>query len=117
MSAPANTFIFGRLTDGLVDFGSGKSSTDDFLGKNTFISSKNLNLILFKDAIAEFAIYNSAIGLAVLIISYISITTFNYAAHRQIFRIRDLYLRSALYQDIGWYDLNNTGDFASRMSE
>ncbi|CAG2064567.1 unnamed protein product, partial [Timema podura] len=34
-----------------------------------------------------------------------------------IYRIRSLFLKSALYQDIGWYDLNQTGDFASRMAE
>ncbi|RYA67126.1 ABC transporter transmembrane domain-containing protein [Enterobacter cloacae complex sp. 2DZ2F20B] len=35
----------------------------------------------------------------------------------QIFKVRSLYLEKVLNQDISWYDLNNTGDFSSRMSE
>jgi ATP-binding cassette subfamily B (MDR/TAP) protein 1 len=35
----------------------------------------------------------------------------------QILRIRGLYFKSALSQDIGWFDVQQTGDFASRMSE
>ena len=35
----------------------------------------------------------------------------------QVFRIRKEFLKSVLRQDIGWYDVNTTTDFASRMTE
>ncbi|KAH0811670.1 hypothetical protein GEV33_011121 [Tenebrio molitor] len=35
----------------------------------------------------------------------------------KIFHIRSLYLEKVLNQDISWYDVNNTGDFSSRMSD
>lgn len=35
----------------------------------------------------------------------------------QTYTIRKLYLSSILNQDIGWYDLHQTGDFASSMTE
>ncbi len=35
----------------------------------------------------------------------------------KVFRIRGLFLQSILRQDIGWYDTNQTGDFASKMTE
>lgn len=36
---------------------------------------------------------------------------------RQIYKIRSEFLRSTLNQDIEWYDLNKSGEFASRMNE
>ena len=35
----------------------------------------------------------------------------------QVFRIRNLFLKSVLRQDISWYDVTQTGDFASRISD
>lgn len=52
-----------------------------------------------------------------LTVTYAATALFSHASNRQILRIRNMYFRSALRQDIGWYDLNSTGDFASRMSE
>ncbi|CAG2053737.1 unnamed protein product [Timema podura] len=93
-------------------------------GKYAGIASMNESVTIppevvqnFVDAIVAFAIGISCVGAVMLVCTYISITTFNYAAQKQIFRIRCLFLQSALLQDIGWYDLNQTGDFASRMTE
>lgn len=69
------------------------------------------------DAVEVFAYQNSIIGAVMLICSYISITTFNYAANAQILRIRGKFLRSILHQDMAWYDFNQSGEVASRMNE
>ncbi|XP_049765728.1 multidrug resistance protein homolog 49-like isoform X2 [Schistocerca cancellata] len=71
----------------------------------------------FLDGIQTFAINNSIVGAATFISTYISLACFNYVAYTQIHRIRNLYLKSALRQDIGWYDVHQSGEFASRMSE
>ena len=57
------------------------------------------------------------IGLVMWILSYLFVTCLNYAAESQVFRIRNLFFRGILRQDVGWYDTNQTGDFASRMTE
>ncbi|RZC33786.1 multidrug resistance protein 1, partial [Asbolus verrucosus] len=108
---PLNTLLFGTLTGNIVDYAKIISSnitdqkiideaTDAFIGH-----------------ITDFAIYNSLIGVGMLVLSYVSTETFNYTALRQIFKIRSLYMEKVLNQDISWYDLNHTGDFSSRMSD
>lgn len=72
---------------------------------------------LFLEEVQMFAIYSTILGLVMFFGTYISIMMFNYAAHSQIFRIRGRFLRSVLNQDIAWYDVNQSGEFASRMNE
>lgn len=71
----------------------------------------------FYDAIVSFAMWNGILGIIVLVCSYISVALFNYAALSQIYKIRGSFLKSALNQDIKWYDVNQSGEFASRMNE
>jgi len=53
------------------------------------------------------------LAIVLWILSYIFVTSLNYAAAKQGFRIRGDFLRSVLKQDIGWYDVNTSTDFAS----
>lgn len=69
------------------------------------------------DVFEQFAVRNSFIGLAMLCLTFVTTVLFNYSGTRQIFKIRSIYLERALNQDVPWYDVNPTGDFASRMSE
>ncbi|XP_071446273.1 ATP-dependent translocase ABCB1 [Hetaerina americana] len=108
---PANTMLFGDLTGTMVDKGSLLAS--QYTNKSDLPAIKED----FLNSIVTFAVGNSIIGVIMLICSYISVTTFNYAAQRQIFHIRRKFLEAALRQDIGWYDTHQTGDFASRMTE
>lgn len=101
-TAPLNIFLFGDLTGALVEYGLNVSAGDPDA---------------FMDSVETFAGYNSLLGLVMLLVTYMSVWMYNFVANRQILRIRNLYLKSALSQDIGWYDVQQTGDFASRMSE
>ena len=38
-------------------------------------------------------------------------------AECQVFKIRGLFFKAILRQDIGWYDTHQTGDFAAKMAE
>lgn len=69
------------------------------------------------DSVQTFALQNTYIGIVMLVGSYISITLFNYAAHAQILRIRGKFFKSILHQDMAWYDVNQSGEVASRMNE
>eukprot|EP00095_Tigriopus_kingsejongensis_P002534 snap_masked-scaffold344_size201325-processed-gene-0.9 protein:Tk02534 transcript:snap_masked-scaffold344_size201325-processed-gene-0.9-mRNA-1 annotation:"P-glycoprotein" len=71
----------------------------------------------FFEQITRFAKGTALIGLVNFVMSYVFVTCLNHAAECQVYRIRGLFLKSVLRQDIGWYDTNQTGDFASRMTE
>lgn len=71
----------------------------------------------FMEEIASFAIWNSVIGAIMFICTYLAIMLFNYAAHNQIYAMRGAFLKSVLNQDIGWFDVTQSGEFASRMNE
>lgn len=71
----------------------------------------------FMEEIASFAIWNSVIGAVMFVFTYLAIMLFNFAAHNQIFAMRGAFLKSVLNQDIGWYDVTQSGEFASRMNE
>lgn len=71
----------------------------------------------FLDEVAFFAAVNAGIGAVMFVFSYLATMLFNYSAHNQIFTIRGKFMRSVLNQDIGWYDINKSGEFASRINE
>ena len=80
----------------------------------------NIELPENVDFMAEVGIFGwgvSLIGLGLWITSYIFVTCLNAAAESQVFRIRCLFLKAILRQDIGWYDTHETGNFASKMTE
>lgn len=71
----------------------------------------------FLDEVAFFAAVNAGIGAVMFVFSYLATMLFNYSAHNQIYTIRGRFMRSVLNQDIGWYDINKSGEFASRINE
>ncbi|XP_017479812.1 PREDICTED: multidrug resistance protein 1A [Rhagoletis zephyria] len=105
LTTPVNSLIFGNLANSMITFGAPGNYTR---------SSEAESLL---DAVQTFAFQNSMIGVVMLVGSYISIMTFNYAAQAQIVRIRGKFLRSVLHQDMAWYDFNQSGEVASRMNE
>ena len=54
---------------------------------------------------------------AVLIAAYIQISFIQTACERQIQKIRLNYYRAVLRQDIGWFDVNPSGEVSSRLNE
>ena len=77
-------------------------------------------------------------GLTIFVGCYIFVTSLNYSAERQVrlpnrentkkykiksylkiqvHRVRILYLRSVLGQDMTWFDTQTTNNFASKMTE
>ncbi|XP_047112212.1 ATP-dependent translocase ABCB1-like [Schistocerca piceifrons] len=71
----------------------------------------------FLQGIQTFAIHNSFIGVLMLVSSHIAIASFNHVGFTLIHRIRGRFMESALRQDISWYDVHQSGEFASRLSE
>uniref|UniRef100_A0A0K8VT37 ABC-type xenobiotic transporter n=1 Tax=Bactrocera latifrons TaxID=174628 RepID=A0A0K8VT37_BACLA len=105
LTTPANSLIFGNLSNAMISYGGSANYTRRTADENLL------------DAVQTFALQNSIIGIIMLVCSYISVTSFNYAANAQILRIRGSFLRSVLHQDMAWYDFNQSGEVASRMNE
>ncbi|XP_061392040.1 ATP-dependent translocase ABCB1 [Musca vetustissima] len=110
LTTPANSLIFGNLANNMIDFAA------EFGPQNMkYTRSDPADQLL--EAVQTFAFDNTMIGIVMLTCSYISVTLFNYAAHAQILRIRGKFFRSILHQDMSWYDVNQSGEVASRMNE
>ena len=48
---------------------------------------------------------------------YIFVACLNYAAERQVLKVRKMFFKAVLKQDITWYDTTTTSEFATRMTE
>ncbi|XP_066256417.1 ATP-dependent translocase ABCB1-like [Euwallacea similis] len=105
---PLNNLLFGELTESIINF------TRAWPGCDTECDSAYQNIT---DAIIHFTIWNSAIGVGILITAYASTEAFSYIAIKQVFRLRSRYLQKLLDKDIPWFDVHNSGDFASRMAD
>nr|XP_032517741.1 ATP-dependent translocase ABCB1-like isoform X2 [Danaus plexippus plexippus] len=83
--------------------------------------AKTNNMTAHKDSfiysIHQFGIYYSCVGVVLFFGGYLGTALISIAAINQIFRIRISYLRAALNQDFAYFDLHQTGDFASRIAE
>lgn len=108
---PLNTILFGKLTGDIIEY------AKTLYNMTMTPDERNAAEETFFDGIRYFALMNSLIGVGMFIFGYLATVSFNYSATRQIFRIRSAYLKSILNQDVGWYDVNQTGDFSSRMSD
>ncbi|XP_054722663.1 ATP-dependent translocase ABCB1-like [Uloborus diversus] len=101
---PAVMIIFGQVIDELVDYS--KNGTNETTSMQDFL-----------DSTSRLCMYNAICGVAIFICNYIYVSFFSLAAANQAFRIRCLFMKSILRQNIGWFDTNQTGDFASRITD
>ncbi|GFS46433.1 ATP-dependent translocase ABCB1 [Trichonephila inaurata madagascariensis] len=103
---PAVMIVFGKVIDKLIIY--------DLVNQNR--TNLTMTTEEFLDETSYLCIINMALGLIFLICNYIMVSFFSLAAANQAFKIRCLFMSSVLKQDIGWYDTNETGDFASRIT-
>ncbi|KAG7304719.1 hypothetical protein JYU34_010067 [Plutella xylostella] len=121
---PVGTIIYGEFTTLLIDRSvmtntSTKTLTMEWFGGGKVLTnaSREVNrLQLIQDSQA-FGIGCIVFSLLQFIVAAISIDLFNYAALNQIDRVKDRFLRAVLRQDISWYDLNTTMNFATKVSD
>lgn len=58
-----------------------------------------------------------AVTILQFIFATLSVDVINRSAQKQISRIRQLFLKAVLRQDMTWYDLNSDDSFAVRITE
>ena len=132
-SMPVMIILFGQLADSFVRQAQSAPNSTFLEGcyneegefnialPTCAFDATNLNFTtdkeVFYSEITRFGSGAAIIGLVNLICSYLFVTCLNLAAESQVFRIRNMFLRAILRQNIGWYDVHQTGDFASRISD
>lgn len=67
--------------------------------------------------ITTWVIYFIIIASAMFVFGYIQISTYQISSERQVFKMRLAYYSSVLRQDIGWFDVNPSGEVCSRLAE
>ncbi|KAJ0181234.1 hypothetical protein K1T71_003319 [Dendrolimus kikuchii] len=102
-STPLNTILLANLLQSMVDYGIsliiGSPANDAFL-----------------KAMADFAIYNSILGVLLVLFTYVATVLMNLSAYNQVYRIRQEYLKAALNQDFEYFDFHQAGDIAAKVN-
>ena len=65
----------------------------------------------------SYAINYSIMGVIVLVAAYMQVAFWTLAAGRQAKRLRTLFFHRIMRQDIGWFDVNETGELNTRLIE
>lgn len=52
-----------------------------------------------------------------LLVGYLQVCLWTLAAGRQVKRIRTLFFHSVMRQEISWFDITETGELNTRLSE
>ncbi|KAG8183767.1 hypothetical protein JTE90_002404 [Oedothorax gibbosus] len=108
---PATMVLFGTILDSFVDHHRMHNNLTALS-----MPTSDFNTDVFLHDVANLCLYISIIGCTVFCFNYIVVSFFSMAAANQAFKIRCMFMQSVLKQDIGWFDTNQTGDFASRLT-
>ncbi|CAH2087972.1 unnamed protein product [Euphydryas editha] len=121
---PVGVIIYGEFTSLLIDrtvmngtstqtltiawFGGGRILTN--------ASPEENRQALIEDSQA-FGIGCTVFSVLQFLMGVISVDLFNYTALKQIERVKEKFLQAVLRQDITWYDLNTSMNFATKVSD
>ncbi|XP_032108921.1 phosphatidylcholine translocator ABCB4 isoform X1 [Sapajus apella] len=108
---PIMMIVFGDMTDKFVD-----TSGNFSFPVNFSLSLLNLGKIL-EEEMTRYAYYYSGLGAGVLVAAYIQVSFWTLAAGRQIRKIRQKFFHAILRQEIGWFDINDTTELNTRLTD
>ncbi|XP_076594196.1 ATP-dependent translocase ABCB1 [Chaetodon auriga] len=108
---PLMCIVFGDMTDSFI--------------QDSMVSQVNLTDLNFanltggnlQEDMHLFAIYYSIMGAVVLVAAYMQVSFWTLAAGRQVKRIRKLFFHCIMQQEIGWFDVNETGELNTRLTD
>uniref|UniRef100_A0A8C2FTJ7 ABC-type xenobiotic transporter n=1 Tax=Cyprinus carpio TaxID=7962 RepID=A0A8C2FTJ7_CYPCA len=100
---PLMVIVFGGMTN---SFGFSKLTITYVL----FISRLHLPTV-------QHAIYYSIMGFVVLFAAYMQVAFWTLAAGRQVKKLRKRFFHSIMKQEIGWFDVNETGQLNTRLTD
>ncbi|XP_032731931.1 phosphatidylcholine translocator ABCB4 isoform X2 [Lontra canadensis] len=108
---PLMMIVFGQMTDKFVDTAGNFSFPVNFS-----LSMLNPGRIL-EEEMTRYAYYYSGLGAGVLVAAYIQVSFWTLAAGRQIRKIRQEFFHAILRQEIGWFDINDTTELNTRLTD
>ncbi|KAF4076001.1 hypothetical protein AMELA_G00225410 [Ameiurus melas] len=112
---PAMVIVFGDMTNSFVEDSILEGLPPNFtLNPNITYSFSNQTL---GEQMTRHAIYYSIMGGIVLFAAYMQVAFWTLAAGRQVKRLRTIFFHSILKQDIGWFDVNETGQLSTRLAD
>ncbi|CAL4059023.1 unnamed protein product, partial [Meganyctiphanes norvegica] len=119
---PAMIILFGDITNAFVYdsiniTGIWEAAVDQGMNITLEDVAAQYPQIDFFQEVTKFGIGTAIIGVIQFLMGYIFVSTLNYAAEGQVYRLRGMFLKSILKQEIGWFDTHQTNDFASRVTE
>ncbi|KAJ8004967.1 hypothetical protein DPEC_G00141770 [Dallia pectoralis] len=107
---PAMMVVFGDMTDSFV--GDAQQSQENRSNATYPVSNTTLG-----EQMTGYAIYYSIMGAVVLVAAYIQVAFWTLAAGRQVKRLRKLFFHCIMQQEIGWFDVNETGELNTRLTD
>nr|AKC42134.1 ABCB1 [Petromyzon marinus] len=102
---PVMIILFGEMTDTFVNDAQNNTGTN-------VTESESL-----EDQMTRYAYYYVGIGGGAFLASYIHISFWVLSASRQARRIRETFFHAVLRQEIGWFDVNQTGELNTRLTD
>ncbi|XP_022444089.1 phosphatidylcholine translocator ABCB4 isoform X5 [Delphinapterus leucas] len=108
---PLMMIVFGEMTDKFVNIGGNFSFPVNF-------SLLMLNPArILEEEMTRYAYYYSGLGAGVLVAAYVQVSFWTLAAGRQIKKIRQEFFHAILRQEIGWFDINDTTELNTRLTD
>jgi len=82
-----------------------------------FISFEQNTVASIVDSMKTFALYYVAIAAGMFLCSFFQAAFWSISAVRQVHRLRIHFFKSILRQDIGWFDLHESGGLTTRLTD
>ncbi|XP_070768347.1 ATP-dependent translocase ABCB1 [Enoplosus armatus] len=109
---PLMCIVFGDMTDSFIE--DSMASHINMTAPNFTNTMRNNSL---EADMTVYASYYSIMGAVVLVAAYVQVSFWTLAAGRQVKRIRKLFFHSIMQQEIGWFDVNETGELNTRLTD
>ncbi|XP_062514381.1 ATP-dependent translocase ABCB1-like [Corticium candelabrum] len=128
LALPSMSLVFGDMLDSFVCYTQRNLNLTSFSlnsTKQTCSSSlmerrNNCDVDIvenFEKTMEKTAYAFVGIGFGATLLNYLYVAFFLIAAERQTRRMRERFFRSIMRQEIGWFDTNDTGELATRLTD
>uniref|UniRef100_A0A8C2Z594 ATP binding cassette subfamily B member 1 n=1 Tax=Cyclopterus lumpus TaxID=8103 RepID=A0A8C2Z594_CYCLU len=126
---PLMCIVFGDMTDSLVNTSPGgqihsNNTNVTYIPRNSTLEADMTHLSRsFKVNVSQYFSYSryaisySILGFVVLVVAYGQVAFWTLSAGRQTKRIRKLFFHCIMKQDIGWFDVSETGELNTRLTD
>ncbi|XP_072268653.1 ATP-binding cassette sub-family B member 5-like [Pyxicephalus adspersus] len=106
VSQPLMFIVFGEMTDSILCYNSSLSNT-----------SQCAKFKPLDEQMTLFSFYYVGIGAGVIICAYFQVSFWVLAAARQTRRMRQVFFHSVLSKEIGWFDVTQSGELNTRLTD